>query len=182
VSDHWGIEENEITDQLARTGSEHPFIEPVPAYGMSETTCQVSHQKALRTDTNTKTGSPHVDKNMQSFLQGPSQERLETVTCKQESIETCHGTVYHHLKGTLGLPNSTKVTIPKIKHPAKSLCDCEGATDLTLCNLGLPFTKASKGNIVSFEEGTNRLNLENRCITNDRQSWCKGWYGLPPLI
>jgi hypothetical protein len=38
----------------------------------------------------------------------------------------------------------SKVTISKMKHPAKSLCDCEGVADLTFCNFGLPFTKQSE--------------------------------------
>jgi hypothetical protein len=35
VPDHEGIVGNETADQLARTGSEHPFIRPEPACGIS---------------------------------------------------------------------------------------------------------------------------------------------------
>jgi hypothetical protein len=35
VPDHEGIVGNETADQLARTGSEHPFIGPEPACGIS---------------------------------------------------------------------------------------------------------------------------------------------------
>jgi hypothetical protein len=103
VSDHGGTEGNQITDQLARTGSEHPFIEPDPAYGMSETSCQAVHEMLWEQTPTQQTGSPHRDKNMQKVsFRDPSQERLETVIRKQDSTETCHGTthIYHHLKGT----------------------------------------------------------------------------------
>jgi hypothetical protein len=32
---NWGIDENEIADQLARQGSSHPLIGPQPAFGIS---------------------------------------------------------------------------------------------------------------------------------------------------
>jgi ribonuclease HI len=35
VPGHEGIVENETADQLARTGSEHPFIGPEPVCGIS---------------------------------------------------------------------------------------------------------------------------------------------------
>jgi hypothetical protein len=35
VPGHEGIIDNETTDQLTRTGSEHPFIGPKPACGIS---------------------------------------------------------------------------------------------------------------------------------------------------
>jgi hypothetical protein len=95
VSDHWGIEGNEIIDQLERTGSEHPFIEPELVYGMSETSCQVGHQM-LWEQTSTQQLGVHTwtDTCKKVSFWDPSHETLETVICKQESTETYHGTIY----------------------------------------------------------------------------------------
>jgi hypothetical protein len=68
VPSHEGIFGNEMADQLARTGSEYPFVGP-------ESTCGISvgvAKKAVRdwTDRNhlKNTGNPQMDSNRQRDL------------------------------------------------------------------------------------------------------------------
>jgi ribonuclease HI len=67
VPGHEGIDGNETADQLARTGSDHPFTGPEPACGISIGAAK----KAVRdwTTEMTKTvGNPQLDSNRQRGL------------------------------------------------------------------------------------------------------------------
>jgi ribonuclease HI len=66
VPGHGGIDGNETADQLARTGSENPFIGPEPACGISIGAAK----KAVRdwTDRIIRTGNPLLDSNRQRDL------------------------------------------------------------------------------------------------------------------
>jgi ribonuclease HI len=78
VSGHEGIVGNETADQLARTGSEHPFIGPEPACGISIGV----DNKAVRNCTNRnhkiKTmGIRNWTQTGKEFILGPSARRTK---------------------------------------------------------------------------------------------------------
>jgi hypothetical protein len=79
VPDHEGIGGNETADQLARTGSENPYIGPEPACGISIGAAK----KAVRdwTDRNHKKywESTTGLREAKGFISGPSSRRTKDV-------------------------------------------------------------------------------------------------------
>jgi ribonuclease HI len=74
---HEGIDGNKTVDQLARTGSENPFIGPEPAYGISIGVAK----KAVRDWTN-RNHKNHWEattgqKQAKGFISGPSARRTK---------------------------------------------------------------------------------------------------------
>jgi hypothetical protein len=77
VPDHEGIAGNEMAVQLARTGSEHPFIGPEPACGISVGVAK----KAIR-DWSNRNHQKYWEsltglKQAKGLTQGPSARRTE---------------------------------------------------------------------------------------------------------
>jgi hypothetical protein len=104
VPEHEGIVGNETTDQLAKTGSEHPFIGPEPACGISVGVVK----KAVRDWTSRKhkvyweflTGLRQAN----GLIQGPSARRTkDLLRLNRDQLRWVVGllTGHCHLKGHL---------------------------------------------------------------------------------
>jgi hypothetical protein len=99
VSDHWGIEGNKITDQLAKLDlSIH--LQNLNQYRACQKQAAKWADKHLGNRRQHNGESTDGQKRAKSFLQGPFMRKTRTLICKEESTETYHGTTYHHFKGT----------------------------------------------------------------------------------
>jgi hypothetical protein len=104
VPGHEGIVGNEMADQLAKTGSEHPFIGPEPAYGISVGVAK----KAVRDWTNKKYKEYWEFtiglREAKGFIQGPSARRTTNLLkLNRDQLRWVVGllTGHCHLKGHL---------------------------------------------------------------------------------
>jgi hypothetical protein len=115
VPGHEGIAGNETADQLARTGSEHPFIGPEPACGISIGVAK----KTVRdwTDRNHKKywESTTGLKQAKGFISGPSATRTkDLLRLNRDQLRWVVGllTGHCHLKGHLFKLGLFKISSP----------------------------------------------------------------------
>jgi hypothetical protein len=145
VSGHGGILGNEMADQLARTGSEHPFTGPEPA-------CSISigvAKKAVRdrTDRNHKKYWKSITglKQAKGLTSGPSAKRMmDLLKLNRDQRLTGHC----HLKGhlfKLGLTDNPTCErcLEEDESATHILCDCEAIAYLRFRHLGQFFTEPS---------------------------------------
>jgi hypothetical protein len=130
VPGHEGIE---TADQVARTGSEHPFTGPEPAYGISIGAAK----KAVRdwTDRNHKKywESTTGLKQAKRFISGPSARRTkDLLQLNRDQLRWVVGllTGHCHLKGhlfKLGLTDAPTCErcLQEDESATYNLCDCE---------------------------------------------------------
>jgi hypothetical protein len=134
VQGHEGIESNETADQLARLGSECPFVEPEPTCDISAGIAEMASE-ILGVRNRTQTGKGILKMTLCQKNQGP-------VKTKQKPFSVGDCTAGHdHLKGHLfkmGLTNSPICgRFPEKDESATHiLCDCEAITHLRFHHLG----------------------------------------------
>jgi hypothetical protein len=68
VPGHEGIVGNETADQLAKTGSEHPFTGPEPACGISIGVARKAVRDWMKGNHKKNIGNPQLDSNRQRDL------------------------------------------------------------------------------------------------------------------
>jgi hypothetical protein len=109
VPGHEGIVGNETADQLARTGSEHPFVGPEPACGI---TIRVA-KRAVRDWTNRnhkKTMGIHywTQTGKRTYIRALCQKNKGSLEIKQRPIKMDSMTIYRTLSST-GTPFQTVI-------------------------------------------------------------------------
>jgi hypothetical protein len=143
VPGHEGLVGNETTDQPARMGSEHPFIEPEPACGISIGVAK----KAVKDWTNRnhkKTLGIHKAKGL---IVGPSARRMkDLLKLNRDQLRWMVGLFTghcrlkrHHLK--LGLTDDPicERCLEEDESVTHILCDCEAIAYLRFHRLGQVF-------------------------------------------
>jgi hypothetical protein len=149
VPEHEGIVGNETTDQLAKTGSEHLFIGPEPACGISVGVAK----KAVRDWTSRKQrilGILTGLRQAKGLIQGPSARRTkDLLRLSRDQLRWVVGllTGHCHLKGylfKLGLINDPICErCQEDESATRILCDCEDAAQIRFRHLGQFFMEPS---------------------------------------
>jgi hypothetical protein len=151
VPGHESIVGNETADQLARTGSEHPFIGPEPACGISTRVAK----KSVRdwTDRNNKKywESTTGLKQAKGFISGSSARRTkDLLRLNSDQLRWVVGllTGHYHLKGQLlklGLIDDPTYErcLQEDESATHILCDCEAIAYLRFRHLGQFFMETS---------------------------------------
>jgi hypothetical protein len=144
VSGHGGIVGKETTDQLARTGSEHPFIGPEPACGMAvRDWMNRNHKKHC--------GSTTGLKKAKRLIPGPSVKRTkELLKLNRDQVRWVVGlfTGHCHLKRhllKLGLTDdpTCERCLEEDVSATHIQCDCEAIANLIFHQLGQYFLDPS---------------------------------------
>jgi hypothetical protein len=144
VPGHEGIEGNEVADQLARLGSESPFIGPKPACGISAGTAKRAVSDWTNRDHKKYWESLTGLKQAKGFLQGPSVRRTkELLKLNRNQLRLVTGllTGHCHLEGHVFKMGLTKSPIcerclEKDESATHILCDCEAIAYLGFRHLG----------------------------------------------
>jgi hypothetical protein len=171
VLGHKGIEGNEIADQLAKTGSLHPFIGPEPTCGISwrveglviRDWVDREHQKHWQ--------STLGQKHAQGFLDKPSTKRT-TELLKLSRIQIrqvtglltghCHTRGHLFKLGKVKNPNCRRCYL-ETETASHVLCDCEDLAETQFRHLGGHFLKPgdyheiSLSKVLFFTAGTRLL-------------------------
>jgi hypothetical protein len=130
---------NEMADQLAKTGSEHPFIGPEPACSISVGVAK----KAVR-DWINRNHKEHWKSTIGEILQGPSARRTkDLLKLNRDQLRWVVGllTRHCHLKGhliKLGLTDDPicERCLEEDESATQILCDCEAIAYSRFRHLG----------------------------------------------
>jgi hypothetical protein len=149
VPGHRGIEVNEIKDQLAKKGSEHPFIGPEPACSISERAAKWAIRDCMNRKHQEYWQFTPGQKHAKGCLQEPSGKKTrELLRLNRNQLGQVTGLLTGHccLKGhvcKLGFLNSPTCERDHNKEEMLShvLCDCEALVELRSCHLGSHFMK-----------------------------------------
>jgi hypothetical protein len=146
-----GIADNETADQLARTGSEHPFTGPKPAYGIS-----IGVAKKAVWDWTNRNHRKHWEsltglRQAKGLILGPSARRMkDLLILNSDQFRWVVGlfTGHCHLKGhlsKLGLTDdpTCKRCLEKDESATHILCDCKPIAYLRIRHLGQFFMEPS---------------------------------------
>jgi hypothetical protein len=147
VPGHEGIEGNEVADQLAKLGSECPFIGPEPACRVSVGIAKKAVRDWANRDHQKYWESLTGLKQAKGFLQGPSVRiTKELLKLNRNHLRwvTKLLTGHCHLKGhffKMGLMNSPTCgrCLEKDESATHILCDCEAMAYLRFRHLGRYF-------------------------------------------
>jgi hypothetical protein len=151
VPGHEGIVGNETADQLEKTGSQHPFIGPEPACGISVEVAK----KAVRDWTNRNHEeyweSTNGLREAQGFIQGPSAGRTkDLLKLNRDQLRWVVRllTGHCHLKGhlfKLELANNPicERCLEEDQSATHILCDCQAIAYLRFRHLGEFFMEPS---------------------------------------
>jgi hypothetical protein len=147
-----GIVGNDTADQLARTGSEHPFIGAEPAHGISiggakkavRDWMNRNHKKTLGSPNWTQTG---IGIYTRALCQNNKKD-LSKLNRDQLRLVIVLFTGHCHLKGhlfKLGLTDdpTCERCLEEVESAIHILCDCEAITYLRLHPLGQYFLEPS---------------------------------------
>jgi hypothetical protein len=142
---HEDIVGNETADQLARTGSEHPFIGPEPDCGISVGVAK----KAIRDWTNRN--HKKYWESVTGLIQGPSARRTkDLLKLNRDQIRWVVGllTGHCHLKGhlfKLGLTDDPicERCLQEDESATHILCNCEAVAHVRFRHLGQFFMEPS---------------------------------------
>jgi hypothetical protein len=151
VPGHEGIAGNETADQLARTGSEHPFTGPEPACGIS-----VGVAKKAARDWANRNHKKYWESvtgltQAKGLIQGPSVRRTkDLLKLNRDQLRWVVGLLigHCHLKGhliKLGLTDDPicERCLEEDESATHILCDCEAVAHVTFCHLGQFFMEPS---------------------------------------
>jgi hypothetical protein len=151
VPGHEGIVGNETADQLARTGSEHPFIGPEPACGIS-----VGIPKKAVRDWTSRQHKEYWEsltglRQAKGLIQGPSARRTkDLLRLNRDQLRWVVGllTGHCHLKGhlfKLGLINDPicERYQEEVESATHILCDCEAVAQIRFRHAGQFFMEPS---------------------------------------
>jgi hypothetical protein len=150
VLGHGAIVGNETADQLSRTGSEHPFIGPEPACGIS-----VGVAKKAVGDWTSRKQKEYWEsltglRQAKGLIQGPSASRTkDLLRLNRDQLRWVVGllTGHFHLKGhpfKLGLINDPICERCQEDESATHiLCDCEAVAQIRFRHLGQFFMEPS---------------------------------------
>jgi hypothetical protein len=144
VPGHEGIGGNEIADQLAKLGSECPFIRHEPTCGISAGIAKKAVRDWTHRDHQKYWESLTGLKQAKGFLQGPSVRRTrELLKLNRNQLQWVTGllTGHCHLKGhffKMGLTNSPTCErcLEKDESTTHILCDCEAIAYLRFRHVG----------------------------------------------
>jgi ribonuclease HI len=152
VPGHESIADNEVADQLARTGSEHPFTGPKPACGISIRVAKKAvrdwmsrnHKKTLGIRNWTQT-------NKGTHNRALCQKNEGSVKIKQRAVKMGGGTIYR-------TPFQTGITddptcercLEKDESVTHILYDCESIAYLKFCHLGQFLWNARINKVLRF--------------------------------
>jgi hypothetical protein len=140
-----------MADQLAKTGSEHPFIGPEPVCGISVGVAK----KAVRdwTNRNHKEYWESITglREAKGLIQGPSARRTkDLLKLNRDQLRQVVGllTGHCHLKGhlfKLGLANDPicERCLEEVESATHILCDCEAVAHIKFHHLGQFFMEPS---------------------------------------
>jgi hypothetical protein len=146
-----GIVGNETADQLARTRSEHPFIEPKPASGISIGVAKKS-VRDWRNRNHQKYWEPIIGlKQAKGLIPGPSARRTKDLLKRdREQLRWVVGlfTGHCHLKGHLFQLRLTddpicEMCLEEEESVTHILCDCEAIAYSRFRHLGQIFMEPS---------------------------------------
>jgi hypothetical protein len=148
VPGHEGIAGNEMADQLARTGSEHPFIGPEPACGIS-----IGVAKKVVGDWMNRYHKKHWEsvtalRQAKELTLEPSARRTKDLLKLNRDQLRLLFTGYCHLKDTFSnwvlTDNPTcKRCIEEDESATHILCGCKAIAYLRFCHLGQFFMEPS---------------------------------------
>jgi hypothetical protein len=153
VPGHEGIAGNETADQLARTGSEYPFIGPEPACGISvgvakKAVSDCTNRNHTHTHTHTHKKGIHnwTQTGRGTYIRTFCQNNEGSVEIKQRPIKTDTRTIHRTLSSKLGLTDD--LTCERCLEDDESathvLCDCEAIAHLRFRHLGRYFLEPSE--------------------------------------
>jgi hypothetical protein len=151
VPGHEGIVGNETADQLARTGSEHPFIGPEPACGISIGVAKKAVRDWMnRNDKKHWESTTGLKQAKKTYILALCQRNEGSVEIKQTPIKMGGRTTYWtlHLKGhlfKLGLTDDPICDrcLQEDESATHILSDCEAIADLRFRHLGQFFMEPS---------------------------------------